>query len=331
MAFSGIIGQEMVVQLLKQSLKQNKIAHAYLFCGPEGVGKGKTALAFARTLLCERNQTEPCGLCRSCLQSALDSHPDLIFLRPEGGSLKIEQVRRWQQSQSYRPYWGTRKVSIIENSDKMTTEAANSILKTVEEPGPGTVLILLAHQAQGVLPTIVSRCQVVNFRPLTKGQLVTYLDLNHPQLEAEDKQLLAQLSGGSISKANQLIGEGDAALRYAEVADVLEFLVKPEQFGLFSLADRFEGKGDKLLDYLDLLSLFLRDLLLWKTTGRTDLLWNRKIVDQYGADLEKRSLDWFINCLQRISQTKTKLKQNVNIRLALEVMFLKLGQNSFSS
>lgn len=331
MNFSSIIGQEMAINLLQQELKQKRIAHAYLFCGPEGSGKKRAALAFARTILCQQQGIQPCESCRTCLQTAALNYPDLSFLSPEGESLKIEQVRHWQQEQAYQPYWGKWKVSIIESAEKMTSAAANSILKIVEEPGPGTVFILLAEGVEWVLPTIVSRCQVISFKPLTQNQISFYLNSAYPELGQGEREVLAQLSGGSIRKADQLVEEGNAVTKYEQAAEVLNFLVQQDEFRLFSLAKKFEQRNEQLWEYLDLLSSFFRDLLLWKATGLVELVWNKKIVVQYGTSFENRPLQWFINCLKTINQTKIFLKQNTNIQLTLEVMFLKLGQNMISS
>ncbi|HHV72600.1 MAG TPA: DNA polymerase III subunit delta' [Clostridia bacterium] len=331
MGFNDIIGQDLTIRLIQQALKNGKVSHAYLFHGPEGTGKRKVALEFARTLLCQQNQAEPCEQCSSCHLSASGNHPDLFWLEPEGSSLKIEQVRRWQQSQAYQPYWGKWKISILKDVDKMTPEAANSLLKIIEEPGPGTVLILITTQLQTVLPTIVSRCQVISFRYLTKEQIKHYLNLNYETLDQVEKELIAQFSGGSITKARQLAEEGGVLERYNEVRELLETFSRADEFKLFTLAENLEAKGDQLLDYLDLLTLFLRDLLLWEITGREDLLWNRRFVQQAFPRFKNYSPDWFINCIKVIEETKRVLKQNANTRLALEVMFLNLGQTNFSN
>ena len=168
MSFTKLLGQENAVRLLKDDLDSGRIHHAYLFTGITGVGKRTLALEFARALFCEKQEGEACGTCLSCRKIEHSNHPDLNSIAiTEGDSIKIEQIRELQRGLAFRPYERKWKLYIIEDADRMTPEAANSLLKTLEEPPHYGIIILLAREAESLLPTIISRCHVIQLNPLS--------------------------------------------------------------------------------------------------------------------------------------------------------------------
>ena len=167
MTFSRIIGHDRQKSILQRALSGGRLAHAYLFAGPEGVGKRLMALAVARALFCMTGNG--CGECAACRKLEHSNHPDLHVLEPDGASIKIEQVRAIQRDLSLRPGEGSRKICLIEAAETTTTGAANALLKTLEEPRGDTLLILLTSQPQRLLETIRSRCQPLHFARQSLG------------------------------------------------------------------------------------------------------------------------------------------------------------------
>ncbi|MBI5379257.1 MAG: DNA polymerase III subunit delta' [Nitrospirae bacterium] len=255
---SGILGQAEAVGFLERSLASGRVAHAYLFQGPEGVGKRTTALLFARTLLCEDPEALGCGVCHACRRVAAGTHPDLLALlspeeaesepfkiRPwgipvgastaaEGGSgarererrlrreIGIDQVRAAQRMLSFLPHEGKRKVLIVEGAEQISRPAANAFLKTLEEPPGEAVILLLSVQPASLLPTIVSRCLTVRFRPLADtvvAQILAALAAMPPEQAAR----LAPLAEGRVGLALRL-AEEEALEREAWFAAILDGL-----------------------------------------------------------------------------------------------------------
>lgn len=197
-SFQQLIGQERAKTILRHSLERGRISHAYLFVGPSGTGKRTLALAFAAALNCLADQ-RPCGSCRNCRRIDEGNHPDVTVLEPEGRSFKIDQIRQVQQLISLKPYEARSKIFILDGAEALTEQAANSLLKTLEEPPPYSVLILLADDS-ALLPTITSRCTLVHFQPLPQETVEEYLRQRGIVEAAE----IAAASGGSIGKALHL-------------------------------------------------------------------------------------------------------------------------------
>ena len=196
--FTNLVGQKRAQKILKEAIKQDRVSHAYLFIGAEGTGKRSLALAFAAALNCSDSEP-PCGTCRSCRRILAGNHPDLTILEPEGKSFKIGQIRHLQQLISLKPYEGGWKIFIIDGAETFTEQAANSLLKTLEEPPVRSVLILLANTAL-LLPTITSRCIMVHLQPLS-DHLVRQILEEKGYSEAER---IAAIAGGSLGKAFQI-------------------------------------------------------------------------------------------------------------------------------
>ncbi len=198
MGFDGIIGHQRPIRLLKKAILIDHLPQAYLFLGAEGVGKRLTALTLAKALNCEEAKEDCCETCLSCRKIEGLNHPDVTVIRPEGQFIRIDSIRQLQRSLNYRPYEGKKRVCILDGADRMKTEGANALLKTLEEPPPDTLLILLATQRDSLLPTIVSRCQQMRFTPLPIGQMIEAL-AQRLSVEKGEAKTLAELSQGKGS------------------------------------------------------------------------------------------------------------------------------------
>ena len=170
MSFAQIKGQQRAVRILQKEIASLSLAGTYLFIGPAGVGKTFTALNFAKALNCKREGIDSCDKCSSCLKIDHLNHPDVQIIKPEKDSLKIEQIRNLKREAAYKLYEGKKRVWIIEEANKFTLEAANSALKIIEEPPPDTIFILISETKREILPTILSRCEIIRFSSLSSEQ-----------------------------------------------------------------------------------------------------------------------------------------------------------------
>jgi len=219
--FSEIYGQNNAIDLLRRSFARRMISHAYLFCGPSGVGKKTCAEAFARALLCHQpTEGDACGKCRSCRQVEGGNHPDFIKIEPEGGSIKIDQAREIQRRMTLAPFQGGRQICLIDRAESMTDEAANCFLKILEEPPAGVVFILICVQPYALLTTVLSRCQQVLFQLLPIPQVALIL-ARLPGVKQEEADLTALLSGGSVGQAIDLLDGGSLNERRKQLAQTI--------------------------------------------------------------------------------------------------------------
>ncbi|MGQ9779601.1 MAG: DNA polymerase III subunit delta' [Bacillota bacterium] len=206
MRFSTFIGQEGLLADLRKAVREGRVGHAYLFLGPEGIGRRTLATIFAQALLCEGGEEEPCDSCRSCRLVQAGSHPDLVFLTPEAGTLRIEQIRSLRGQVAYKPLLGKRRVFLLAEMEKMTEAAANSFLLTLEEPPRGVVFIGWALAGAAILPTILSRCQIFTLRPLSPAVLARALVARG--VETEKAAKVAAEAEGLPGKALALLAAG---------------------------------------------------------------------------------------------------------------------------
>jgi DNA polymerase-3 subunit delta' len=319
-----IAGHRQIIQTLINSVLHDHVVHAYLFAGPAGVGKTTTALAFARALLCAHPVAgDACGNCRSCRQVAGGNHPDLFLLKPAGASIKIEQVRGMLRRVTYRSYQGGRKVFIISPADTMTAEAANCLLKTLEEPPGDTVFILLTSQPQALLPTVLSRCQQYSFKGIPLPELSEGLVRLHG-LDKSEAGLYAVRAGGSMGKAlayatGTLKEEQDLVLDLAVElpgAGVVEALNK---------AGRLAEDRDKVSGVLAFLKCWYRDLLVFAATGEPELLYNQEHLAAVTREAGRIPSPRLLKIVAAIEAAEKKIEAYANTRLALEVLFLQIA------
>jgi len=319
-----IAGHRQIIQTLINSVLQDHVVHAYLFAGPAGVGKTTTALAYARALLCAHPVAgDACGKCRSCRQVAGGNHPDLFMLEPDGASIKIEQVRAMLRRVTYRSYQGGRKVFIINPAEAMTADAANCLLKTLEEPPDDTVFILLTSQPQALLPTVLSRCQQYFFKGIPLPELIEGLVRLHG-LGKSEAGLYAVRAGGSMGRA----------LAYASGA------LKEEQELALGLALELPGAGvvkalnkagqlaedkNKVSGVLAFLKCWYRDLLVFATTGEPELLYNQELFDTVAREAGRIPSPRLLAIVEAIADAERKIEAHANTRLALEVLFLQIA------
>ncbi|HEY6008101.1 MAG TPA: DNA polymerase III subunit delta' [Geobacteraceae bacterium] len=318
MPFGDIVGQESAIGALRRSLASGRTAHAYLFAGVEGCGKKKTALAFIEAVFCGAN--EGCGTCPSCRKVATLQHPDLHLVEPDGAFIKIDQVRELQRQLAYRPFEAPLKACIIDEADRLNAAAGNALLKTLEEPPGHALLVLLTANIGGVLPTILSRCQQLAFRPLPLHTIEAYL--MRQGNDAEAASLAASLAAGSLSKALSLAGE-TAIDERAAFLDRVTRLTLRDASSLFAAAEELASDKEKALTLLQLLTTFLRDVMLLQG-GSVEVV-NSDLLSLLQREATRCSPQRTMDRLEAVAEAERALQRNVNPRLAIEVLFMRLA------
>ena len=338
-----VLGHDWAVSLLQQSLARDRLAHAYLFTGPPSIGKTSLALWLARALNCTDPGPRPCGVCSSCRKIEHGVHPDVRVLdesenvsdkgdeSDEPGSrrkrgIKIGHIRELQSQAALSPFEGRRRVYVLCDFQQANLEAANCLLKTLEEPPSNVVLILTALQAEGLLPTIVSRCQVLNLRPMPVSEVQRALQ-QHGGIEEKRAAVLARLSAGRIgwairaSQDEALLGAREKYLAALEQSGKLSY---SERIGL---AQQLSRNPSNLMDALDLWQEWWRDMLLARS-GSSAALVNVDREQAIRADAERYSLQEIESYLRAIERAIQQLDQNVSPGLVMEVLLLRAPRAS---
>jgi DNA polymerase-3 subunit delta' len=323
MLFKDIFGHERQIALLKGFMEQDRLPHALLFSGTEGIGKRTTALVFAKALNCLTGNYDACDDCSSCHKVDHKNHLDVIILEAEGQFIKIKAVRELQQQLKFKPWEGKKRVCIIDDAEKMNDVAANALLKTLEEPPSSNVIIIISAQPHKLPATVVSRCQQLRFNPLAEDDIVSFLKERF-SLETEAAQVLASSSGGSISKALELHSGAYLSMRN-ELMEMIsgEQMLSPLPLMRLSLVRRFGDDRDEVLERLGILRMCCRDVLFYKETGEKRGLINPDRMDVIGPLAEKLPVKEIINNIKTIDKTLRAVELSADRTLALEVMMLR--------
>ncbi|KPJ59814.1 MAG: hypothetical protein AMJ42_01775 [Deltaproteobacteria bacterium DG_8] len=324
MLFKRIKGQDRQIDILINAIKRGTVSHAYLFTGIPGIGKRTAATAMAKALNCKVNNGDFCDSCISCKKIEHHNHPDILWIKPEGDYIKIDQIRRMQEQIKYKPYEGKSKVVIINKAEKMNLQSSNCLLKTLEEPPLHTVLMLLTTAPYQVLPTIRSRCQRVMFQPLSAELIIEILKEKRGG-ESRELKLIASLSGGSVGKAMQWMER--AILKERKMLlEKINHLNKGYVTKILDLAESLGEDKEALIENLDLLRLWFRDLLIFKETNQVTYLINKDLKNDVCKISCLLSCSDLFEKMQTLNETQLALHGNVNPRLAMETMLLKLCQ-----
>ncbi len=316
---SNVIGQERARKILTRSVNTDRMSHAYLFKGPDGVGKRLAGRWLAAVVNCrDRNEVEPCGNCSSCRKFISGNHPDFHVVSPEKGVIKIDQIREVCKLVSYPPYESRMRVILLEDVHGMRVEAANALLKTLEEPPEQNLLVLTADTAVQILPTITSRCQVVSFFSLTDDQTRQILGGFDLDIDEEDLDLLSWAAEGSPGKGLRIY-EGGLLPLFREVDDFLAKGQKDEDKNILPVL-QLAGKTAKLEENLP---LFLQML---KLGVRDELVSGYSRKEESGATLKGWSYEQLFAKLKMIDEALLRLARNCNRTLVCEVLFFALQQ-----
>ncbi len=332
MPLATLIGNERIKTLLRRAVAEGRIGQSLLMAGPRGVGKHRFAVALAQALNCENPQTgDACGECLPCRKIARDEHADVRTILRESKDpsikkdsrsqfIKVEQTRVLSEQAQFRPYEGRRRVFIIDDAEWLRHEAANSLLKTLEEPPDTSLLVLITAKPFSLLDTIRSRCLMLSFAPLRPAEIEQHLCATN--MASEEARLRARLAGGSIGRAIAIDLAEYAAMRTLLVELVETLAFSRDSIKLLNVAEYLGKKIDKdgFEKHLDALMVILRDLFHLKIGETTDSLINEDIVDRLAGVAESLSVEQITRWTDRIEQVFLALPRNVNRQLAMDAM-----------
>lgn len=293
MNFNHIIGNEPIKQLLTKTIQNKTNTHSYLFIGQEGIGKQLFAKEFAKAILCLEEKEKPCNKCKACIEFETSNNPDYNEITTEENSIKIEQIRLMQSKIAEKPIISNKKVYIINDSEKMTKEAQNCLLKTLEEPPEYITIILITSNESQILNTVKSRCTKINFSPIENGILKKYLEQTHNFQNITENML--KVYSGSIKKAleinenQEIYNELDKYFYNIEKLKIIDVLNKIEC--LYKNKENIK----EMLEYINV-------ILLEKAKTNTQ----------------------YIEYIQQVEQTKQKIKLNANYDMTIDNLLLNI-------
>lgn len=324
--FKDIIGQESIKKHLQTAIKTGNLSHAYIINGEYGSGRQTIASALAKTIQCQSktDDTDACGVCTSCKQAESHNHPDIKYITHDKTSISVNDIREQLNNDiSIKPYSSEYKIYIIPDANKMTEQAQNALLKTIEEPPVYAIIILLTENCDSLLPTIRSRCVTLTMNPVEKDKICTYLE-NKFQLEPEQAQIAANYCQGNIGKAIRFASSSDFIEMKNQVLKLLKNLDSMDIASIIDTIKEFSTHKNDINDYLDLMLLWYRDVLMFKVTKDANLL---LYSDEYSAISEqatKRDYENIENIIAAIDKAKVRLKANVNFDVTIELIILAM-------
>lgn len=296
MLFDELIGNNKAKETLEKTIQNKHILHSYLFIGPEGIGKKQFAIRFSKAILCTE-EDKPCGKCKSCIELEGNNNPDFELIESDG-KIKIEQIRMMQNKIAEKPIISGRKVYLIDNSDTMTQEAQNCLLKTLEEPPEYITIILIASNENKILNTIKSRCSKVNFQKIDDVEIKEYISKNIPNLSVNDNML--KMYGGSVAKAINLQDKIDIYEKVEEVAKKLESKDLLEVFSESEVLYKEKEEIKNILEYMNLLFL-----------------------EKIKEDSKRQN---YLNAIRIVEKVKKNLEANSNYDMSIDKLLLEIWE-----
>ena len=306
MYFEKIRGQRFAKKYLSNSIKSNMISHAYMFEGPSGVGKNTMARDLATTLLEMEN---------------LFNSPDYIEITPDGNSIKIAQIRKLQSDILVKPY-KSYKIYVIDEAQKMTVEAQNALLKTLEEPPKYAIIILITNNKESLLDTIKSRCEIIKFTPIPLVEVADYL--TQTGVDKNRASLLANFSRGSMQKAIELSESEDFHIMRDEVQKYVETFLTGSMLDIMDIQSSIEKYKDNITNVLDLLVNYFRDIMMVKENVDRSMIINLDRLVFIKNMSTKITYSQLSKIIDIIEETKNKLRSNCNFNISIQVMTLNI-------
>lgn len=327
--FQEIIGQEHIKEHLLHAMEQNKVSHAYLLQGELGAGKEFIARAFAALLQCERRENNACGQCRSCKQIESKNHPDVIWVTHEKpNTIGVEDIRtQLNQDIEIKPYYGPKKIYIISECEKMTVQAQNALLKTLEEPPSYGLIILLTTNAEALLSTILSRCVVLRMRPVEDSKIEEYL-MNKLQIPDYKARVCAAFARGNMGKAKALAESEDFEHIKEEAVSLLKYIQDMEISEIIAAIKKINDYKFDISNYLDIIMVWFRDILLFKATKDPNALIFSEEIGPIKKIADRSSYEGIEMILESLEKAQNRLSANVNFELTMELLFLTIKEQS---
>ena len=327
-SFKDVVGHKDILKYISSAVENNRVSHAYILNGERGSGKKMLANLFAMTLLCETGDNEPCGKCHSCKQAESGNHPDIIRVTHEKpNSISVDDIRtQVNNTVDIKPYQGPYKVYIIPQADMMTPQAQNAILKTIEEPPSYAVFLLLTENAETLLPTINSRCEMLKLRNIKDTLIKKYLmeNLEIPDYKADMCTAFAQ---GNMGRAIMLANSDHFNEIREEAVQLLKHISEMELNEIVAAVKNISVYKLEITDYLDIIMIWYRDVLLYKATKEIDKVVFKDQLQSIKEQARKSSYEGIELILESLEKAKARLKANVNFDLVMELLFLTIKEN----
>lgn len=306
MYFNNIIGQDFAKKYLTNSIKKNKINHAYMFEGIDGIGKKKLSQELAKILLDTEN---------------VESTPDYINIYPDGNSIKISQIRKLQTDIIVKPH-KQYKIYIINQAESMTIEAQNALLKTLEEPPEYAIIILITSNKESLLDTIKSRCEIIKFLPISIVDLNNYLITKG--IDKNRAQLLSTFARGSIEKAIELSESADFTIMRDEIQTYIEIMLDKDMIDILEIPTSMEKYKNDSINVLDILINYFRDMMLLKEKVDKSMIINIDKITFIQNMSKKITYSQVSKIIDIIEDTKKKIRSNCNFNISIQVMALNI-------
>ncbi len=326
--FKDIIGQEHIKEHFRNAITMGKISHAYIINGEKASGKEFIAKIFAMTLQCEKGGGEPCQECHACKQALSDNQPDIIKVTHEKpNTISVDDIRaRINNDVAIKPYSSPYKIYIVNEAEKMTVRAQNAILKTLEEPPEYAIIMLLTTNVNSLLPTILSRCVVLNMRPVSDALVRKYLmeEMQVPDYKAE---VCVAFARGNIGKARALAGSEDFDNVKNEALSLLKYIQDMELHEIVAAIKKIGDYKLEVNDYLDIMAIWYRDVLLFKATNDVNHLVFREEIGALRKIAGRSSYEGIETIIEALDKAKNRLNANVNFDLTMELLMMTIKEN----
>lgn len=328
LGLKDILGHEQIKEHFTNAVKTGKVSHAYILSGEAGMGRKSLAHAFALSLLCEKGLPQPCMECHACKQVLSGNHPDLIHVTHEKpASIGVDEIREQiHDTIMVRPYSSYYKIYIVDEAEKMTVQAQNALLKTIEEPPSYAVILLLTTNQDVFLPTILSRCVQLKLKPLRDSVVKEYL-IQSLKVEEDQADIYAAFARGNLGKAIHLTESDDFKRMYDQVIGLLKRVKEADISELLETVRRFKEENLDIRECLDFMQTWYRDVLMYKTTKDINLL---IFKDEFAFVKNVSTLSGYEGLekiLEAIDKARIRLDANVNMELVMELMLLTMKEN----
>ena len=326
--FTDIVGQEQLKEHLQNAIAMNKVSHAYIINGERNVGKEFIARVFAMALQCEKKEAEPCGECHSCKQALSNNQPDIIYISHEKpNTIGVEDIRAQINNDIViKPYSSPRKIYIVNEGEKMTPQAQNALLKTLEEPPEYAVIVILTTNVEALLPTVLSRCVVLNMKPVSDVLVKKYLmeQLGVPDYKAN---ICVAFARGNIGKAKLLASSEEFEKVKDEAISLVKNINDMEIHEIVKAIKKISEYKFDVNDYLDILMAWYRDVLFFKATKDVNSLVFKEEIQQIMRVSDRSTYEGIETIVNALQSAKKRLEANVNFDLTMELLLLAIQEN----
>lgn len=328
LGFDKILGHEQIKEHFRYAVQTGKVSHAYILSGEAGMGRKSLANTFALSLLCEKGMSDPCMQCHACKQALSGNHPDLIYVTHEKpASIGVDDVREQiNDTIMVRPYSSYYKIYIVDEAEKMTVQAQNALLKTIEEPPSYGVILLLTTNPEGFLPTILSRCVQLKLKPLKDEVVKEYL-IQSVGVKESQAEIYSAFARGNLGKAIHLAESEEFKQMYDGVLQLLKRLKNADISDLLDYIRKLKDEKLDIYECLDFMQMWYRDVLMYKTTKDINLLIFKDEFSSIKTLSAVSGYDGLERVLEAIDKARVRLNANVNMELVMELMLLTMKEN----